>query len=278
MSLIQFTRRFQFELDPEPEVKDEPKKISRPIIVEQESKSDLRTGDYLKGLTDKFGIAFRKGDTVIVPNPEKEDDTWVLSFTGTVLGVKEGTRLIVIQDQDGDCWDIEPERLGIMTDKPAQTETASESKSGNGHASRFTRKLVENERVTILAEFMKLNGCLSDDKKECTRIRDLCDAVVTVWQVTGYVSVLHRYVATGQMVVKDMDRYIEWMRAKYKGLWAQWNNTLNTWKRKQGSVTEPVEKLLASYQATLKPSTEGVVIRPPKFAVFRKRGYLRSTV
>jgi hypothetical protein len=58
---------------------------------------------------DKFNI----GDSVIVPNPLHEDP-WDHSFTGTIKAFKEdtdGTHLATVEDQEGDCWDIEVSRL-----------------------------------------------------------------------------------------------------------------------------------------------------------------------
>ena len=54
-----------------------------------------------------------KGDSVAMPEPE-EGDSWSQSFSGTVAGFKKdtnGTYLIVVEDSEGDCFDVEAERI-----------------------------------------------------------------------------------------------------------------------------------------------------------------------
>jgi hypothetical protein len=46
------------------------------------------------------------GTKVIVDNPE-EDDMWNQEFQGTVKAVKEPWKLYTIEDQDGDCFDVD---------------------------------------------------------------------------------------------------------------------------------------------------------------------------
>jgi hypothetical protein len=55
--------------------------------------------------TYKFSI----GDSVIVPDPDNKD-LWVNEFVGTIKDFSSGN-IAVIEDQDGDCWDIEINRL-----------------------------------------------------------------------------------------------------------------------------------------------------------------------
>jgi hypothetical protein len=55
-------------------------------------------------------IALEVGDDVNVPDPKvKYEDAWQHSFAGHIEAIK-GTWLVV-QDQDGDCWSIEPHRV-----------------------------------------------------------------------------------------------------------------------------------------------------------------------
>ena len=65
---------------------------------------------------DSNGFSLDYGLTVSVPDP-KSNDMWQHGFSGTVHDFREGTGtnpcLVTVIDGDGDCWDIEPERLII---------------------------------------------------------------------------------------------------------------------------------------------------------------------
>lgn len=64
-------------------------------------------GDYL----DMNGKAIQPFDDVIVPNPN-ETDIHNFEFQGMVDGFRNGNVLVV--DQEGDCFEIEPERLEVV--------------------------------------------------------------------------------------------------------------------------------------------------------------------
>lgn len=55
--------------------------------------------------------SFSIGESVFVPVPE-DNDIWMDEFAGTIVMFK-GDDLAVVEDQDGDCWDVELYRLGI---------------------------------------------------------------------------------------------------------------------------------------------------------------------
>ena len=57
---------------------------------------------------DKNGFEIKMGDTVLVPDPTN-DDLWLHSFAGQVNSFRGN--LVCVVDGDGDCWDVEPERL-----------------------------------------------------------------------------------------------------------------------------------------------------------------------
>jgi hypothetical protein len=52
-------------------------------------------------------------DQVIVPDPN-EDDLHVCEFTGTIVEIKND--IAVVEDGDGDCFDIETDRLTLADD------------------------------------------------------------------------------------------------------------------------------------------------------------------
>jgi hypothetical protein len=54
------------------------------------------------------------GDEVDVPEP-KPDDLWNFAFTGQVIDFKNGD-LVVVEDQDGNVYDVERGRLTLAED------------------------------------------------------------------------------------------------------------------------------------------------------------------
>lgn len=60
---------------------------------------------------DKNGKKIYIGMTVNVPDPN-ETDNHNHAFVGTVFG-PHGTDLITVEDQEGACFDIEPDRLDV---------------------------------------------------------------------------------------------------------------------------------------------------------------------
>ena len=63
-------------------------------------------------MTDKNGVALCTGDSVLVDEPMDTIDLWNCSFIGTVYDFEFGDVLVI--DDDGFCFDIEPERLEIL--------------------------------------------------------------------------------------------------------------------------------------------------------------------
>jgi hypothetical protein len=71
-------------------------------------------------MRDKHGYRLDLGDAVLVPDPDpKLGDLWNHSFGGLVEefrttrieGTKHKLELVTVIDGNGDCFDIEPERL-----------------------------------------------------------------------------------------------------------------------------------------------------------------------
>ena len=61
---------------------------------------------------DKVGVLV--GDIVTVSAPSV-DDLWENEFTGTVVRIKSSNFkvFIVVEDQDGDCFDVECEKVSV---------------------------------------------------------------------------------------------------------------------------------------------------------------------
>ena len=59
---------------------------------------------------DLFGDLIETGDLVDMPDPN-ESDLYNHSFEGIVIGFHD--TYVTVEDQDGDCFDIEPERVTL---------------------------------------------------------------------------------------------------------------------------------------------------------------------
>lgn len=119
-----------------------------------------------------------------------------------------------------------------VNSNPAMTQTAtapppttknSTPRNGNGHAVGIKRKLNSLEKDNIRADFKQLNGEYEDQKKSCTALLPQMGTEITVWQITGFVSFLHREIAAGRFEVDDMDSYMNFLE-RHKQLWAQYNS------------------------------------------------------
>jgi hypothetical protein len=95
--------------------------------------------------------------------------------------------------------------------------------SGNGHKSLMTRELQDQDRTYIKEMFLARSGCLNPKNKICTEWAQYLN--LSVFQVTGYVSVLHKYIWTNKLELSPLskDIYFNWMRGQYK-MWARYNS------------------------------------------------------
>jgi len=111
--------------------------------------------------------------------------------------------------------------------KPIQSEDTStknkSGQSGNGHASTKTRKLGDYEKDTIRKRFIELNGEFDDKKKYASELLETLGTDISVWQITGFVSYLHREVAAGNMVVPDMPSYLAFL-SNHRRMWTRYNS------------------------------------------------------
>lgn len=96
-------------------------------------------------------------------------------------------------------------------------------RNGNGHKAEMKRKLNSDEKDIIRTEFTRLNGEFEDEKKSCTAMLTQMGTEITVFQVTGFVSYLHREIASGRWSVPDMDSYMAFLE-NHKKMWAQYNS------------------------------------------------------
>ena len=149
------------------------------------------------------------GGTKEDPDPSSTHDlsasTTVKSQPDQVLVLPEGSRLVV------------------------QAKRSYKKRSGNGHKSLKVRDLYDQERNDMqFGLFIPQNGMICDD--DCLAYRQrMIDAGswnpdIAIFQVTGFISVLHTMVAEGRLEVRDLSSYEAWMSSKYGGsLWARYN-------------------------------------------------------
>jgi len=106
---------------------------------------------------------------------------------------------------------------------PSNSTGTKAPRNGNGHAINIKRKLNDTEKNEIRADFTRLNGEYEDAKKSCTVLLPHMGSEITVWQVTGFVSFLHREIASNGFTVPDMASYLKFL-GNHKKLWAQYNS------------------------------------------------------
>jgi hypothetical protein len=66
-------------------------------------------------MRDINGKKIKVNQDVLVPDPSsKFGDMWQHSFQGVVDTIREDCGLVTVVDGDGDCWDVEPDRLEVV--------------------------------------------------------------------------------------------------------------------------------------------------------------------
>jgi hypothetical protein len=201
--------------------------------------------------------------------------------------------------------DHQPDIIAVSDNSQVLIEgkRAYKKRMGNGHKSEKKRDLRDSERNLIKNFlFIPKNGQIDND--DCVvfknMIKDELDDIA-IFQVTGFVSVLHTDVASGSLMVNDLVAYESRMRTKYGGtLWARYNlplyvktRAINASLISQGLppikaikgkalghtiVTEALQELKAA-DPTVIPvvNTQGETVgiqgvsTTPKFTSFRKR-------
>jgi hypothetical protein len=112
-----------------------------------------------------------------------------------------------------------------VTTKPAaapSTPATAKPRNGNGHKSLKQRSLLDPERDDIRAEFLSLNGQIDEDA--CVRLKaNKMPKEVAIFQVTGFMTHLHMKVAAGELKVRDLDAYLNFLQG-HRDMWARYNS------------------------------------------------------
>jgi hypothetical protein len=88
-------------------------------------------------------------------------------------------------------------------------------RTGNGHKVEKKRALNPTEKDCIRTWFLQRNGQL--ENKDCRHFITMYlsdSSEVAIFQITGYVSYLHREVACGRVIPRNIDAYVTWVRMK----------------------------------------------------------------
>jgi hypothetical protein len=174
----------------------------------------------------------------------------------------------------------EPLIHSIVETVPVQGPIRTRIRNGNGHRSGMVRKLNDSERAWLKTKFLQKNGRIAND--DCVTFKgQIISDCIAIFQITGYISVLHRYVAMGRLELRDLSGYLNWMHEKYQGLWTQYNNPRFTTARmanrdavyegRAPTATIPIEEVPIM-------TTAGPLSTMPNFKAFpKRRSYCSAT-
>ena len=107
-------------------------------------------------------------------------------------------------------------------EEPEQSDQFFGKESANGHKIEKKRDLLDTEKDSLRAFFESVDGQVEEDG--CVTLKNSMDADVGIFQVTGFISYLHREVASGKIKLNDVEGYIEWMKSKYPALMERYNS------------------------------------------------------
>lgn len=117
--------------------------------------------------------------------------------------------------------------------QPEQSDQFFGKESANGHKIEKKRDLLDTEKDSLRAFFESVDGQVEEDG--CVTLKNSMDADVGIFQVTGFISYLHREVASGKKL-NDVEGYIEWMKSKYPALMERYNSDKYVALRRQNDT------------------------------------------
>jgi hypothetical protein len=96
-------------------------------------------------------------------------------------------------------------------------------RNGNGHKSAKVRDLLDGEKDHIRSCFQGCNGQIAEDKCVDMKQHTQIGTEISIFQVTGFVTYLHKEIAMGKSSVGDMDAYLKFLQG-HRSLWSTWNS------------------------------------------------------
>ncbi|MBE3145477.1 MAG: hypothetical protein IMZ61_16370 [Planctomycetes bacterium] len=149
------------------------------------------------------------------------------------------------------------------------------NRTGNGHKKQKVRDLLDTERNHFKGFFLSTNGQIENDY--CTILRQSVPShEVAIFQVTGFISHLHREVAQNRLELNDLQAYCNWMHARYAELWEQWNRPAFVNVRQMNAANRAAGRPLVSVPREQSP-TVFIPAKSPKFVAFQRRGTYART-
>jgi len=149
---------------------------------------------------------------VIIPAMAKK-----LSGEKPVQTVKKTVQTVKKTVQSGEKT-VQTVKKTVQSGQSVETEQSNSLipvQSGNGHKSEKVNALEEWEKDLIRNEFIKLNGEILRDT--CLDIKKKLNKDTAIFQVTGFVSLLHKYVLKGEINLPCLDRYYNFQYLKKHG-------------------------------------------------------------
>jgi hypothetical protein len=141
---------------------------------------------------------------------------------------------------------------------PPSGPAVAKPRSGNGHKKEKIRSLLDSEKDHIRSCFCGHNGQIEDDVCVAIKQDQAIGTEVGIFQVTGFVTYLHNQVAMGKLILKDINKYLEFLQG-HRDLWARYNSP----KYQAMRAAMPA----AAIPAAVAPPANTV----PKFTSFPKR-------
>jgi hypothetical protein len=112
---------------------------------------------------------------------------------------------------------------GTSSATPTDPTAAKQPRTGNGHKSNKKRGLADSEKDHIRAQFLAVNGQIAEDT--CVEIKKHSEigTDVSIFQVTGFVTYMHRQIAMGEFEVTNMNSYLDFLKS-HRALWATYDS------------------------------------------------------
>jgi len=175
----------------------------------------------------------------------------------------------------------EPSPVSISFPDPEAAQTTvlikpkiTRNRTGNRHKREKVRDLEDVERAFFRKTFLDKNGQIENDL--CTVMKQGVASEVAIFQITGYISYLHREVAQNRLVLNNLQAYCQWMCERYHDLWEQWNRPAFVNMRRINGENRAVGRPLERVSTQQEP-TVFIALKKPILKPFAKRGVFHRT-
>ena len=114
-----------------------------------------------------------------------------------------------------------PKKKKIVPPKKKETIKDNSNKSSvlgegsNGHKAQKVRDLEDDEKDLMREKFIEMNGEIHEDY--CLEIKSELSEDISIFQVTGFISYLHKEVKKRELVLSNMRSYNNFQKQKRLG-------------------------------------------------------------